>query len=86
MIGDPIREQAMPITDVLLLSDVHLRSPVSSLGGDCQTHDIARESRARALAGVAPALSPAPTKSDKTVESGFGDSNETKKATIPIHA
>jgi hypothetical protein len=52
---NPIRERIMPTTDIVILSIIifaFLAFAAILAWGDRQTHDIAKASRARALAGV----------------------------------
>lgn len=70
----------MPITDILLLA-MFIAAFVGLAGvlawGERQTRDIAKESRAHAVASAAPAMS------DKTAESRL---EEKKKPKTPVHA
>jgi amino acid transporter len=79
------RERIMPITDVVILSMIivaFLAFGAVLAWGDRQTHEIAKASRARALAGVG---SP-PTVPEAKPEVAVRKAEEKKPARTPVHA
>jgi hypothetical protein len=82
----PVRERIMPIADIVILALIifsFVAFAVVLAWGDHQTHDIAKASRAQALAGArafAPDLKP-------TAASGLRLVEEAKKPErTPVHA